>query len=119
MQRFPGIRLGGSGTDGGSAIVDVGASPLGSGFRFSTLPQSGLTIEAGHAVKLASFAEVQLAPADGKTVLLSTTGALPTASASLRGALFVVRGATGVADTLQVCLKSAADAYSWKVLATG
>lgn len=103
----------------GDVTIDIPSSPIGAGFKFNTLPQGGMTIEAGHAVRVQSFSEIQLVPADGKAVVLQTTGALPTASAALRGALFVVRGAAGVADTLQVCLKSSADSYSWKVLATG
>ena len=117
-QRITGdLEVGGSG--GGNVVVDVRSTAYGSGFKFNTLPFGGLTIENGNAVRVSSFAELQLSPADQKPVILATTGALPTASASLRGALFVVRGATGVADTLQVCLKSSADSYSWKVLATG
>lgn len=117
-QRIDGeLEVGGAG--GGNVTVNVARSPSNVGFRFSTFPLSGLTVESGHGLKLQSVAEIQLAPADQKTVVLATTGALPTAAAALRGALFVVRGATGVADTLQVCLKSSADAYSWKVLATG
>lgn len=78
-----------------------------------------MTIEAGHAVRLQSFSEIQLVPAESKAILLSTNGALPPASAALRGAVFVVRGGVLAADTLQVCLKSALDTYSWKVIAAG
>ena len=117
-QRIEGdLEVGGSG--GGNVTIDVTRSPPNVGFRFGTFPKSGLTVESGNAVKLQSVAEIQLAPADQKPVVLATTGTLPAASAAFRGALFVVRGATGVADTLQVCLKSSADSYSWKVLATG
>jgi hypothetical protein len=52
-------------------------------------------------------------------VILSTAGAKPAAGASYRGMLFVVQGAGGVADKLQVCLKSAADTYSWVDIVTG
>lgn len=117
-QRISGdLEVGGSG--GGNVVVDVRSSAYGSGFKFNTLPFGGMTIESGNAVRVSSFADLQLAPADQKPVVLATTGALPAPSGSLRGALFVVRGAAGVADTLQVCLKSSADAYSWKILATG
>lgn len=118
MARHSGsIEVGGAG--GGNVVVDVAGSPFGAGFKFNTLPVGGMTFEAGHAVRVQSFSEIQLVPAEGKTLMLSTTGALPAATQSLRGALFVVRGASGVADTLQICLKSSADSYSWKILATG
>jgi hypothetical protein len=46
-------------------------------------------------------------------------GALPAASAAYEGKIFRVSGAAGVADVLYVCLKSTANTFSWKVLATG
>ena len=75
------LEVGGSG--GGNVTIDVTRSPSNVGFRFATFPLSGLTVEAGHGLKLQSVQEIQLAPADQKTVILATTGALPTASASL------------------------------------
>lgn len=117
-QRISGdLKVGGAG--GGNVIVDVTSAPYGTGFKFSSFPFGGLTIEAGNAVKLQSSAEVQLAPAAQKPVILATTGALPAPSEALRGALFVVRGASGTADTLQVCLKSILDTYSWKPVQVG
>lgn len=111
------LKVGGSG--GGNVIVDVMSVAYGSGFKFNSFPFGGMTVEAGNAVKLQSPSEIQLAPADAKPVILGTTGALPAAAEAYRGALFVVRGGAGVADTIQVCLKSAANSYSWKVVATG
>lgn len=99
--------------------IDVSSGPYESGFKFNTLPFGGMTIDAGNAIRVGSASEVKLVPAATHSVVIGTTGALPAASASLRGALFVVQGAGGVADTLQACLKSAANTYSWKVLATG
>lgn len=117
-QRIAGdLKVGGAG--GGNVIIDVKTVSYGTGFKFNSFPFGGLTVEAGNSVKLQSPAEIQLSPADQKPVILATTGALPTAAAALRGALFVVQGANGVADTLQVCLKSSADTYSWKAVATG
>lgn len=51
------------------------------------------------------------------SVRFGDTGALPTATAALRGQTRVVRGAAGVADALYVCIKNAADAYEWKQIA--
>lgn len=45
--------------------------------------------------------------------------ALPAATAARRGQVVLVLSAPGVADTFKVCLKSAADTYSWKTLQTG
>lgn len=44
---------------------------------------------------------------------------LPTASVAYRGLRVFVPGAAGAADTLVCCMKSAADTYSWKNVATG
>jgi hypothetical protein len=45
--------------------------------------------------------------------------ALPTASATYRGKIIRVEGATGVADVCYICMKSATDTYSWKAIVTG
>lgn len=47
---------------------------------------------------------------------VDTSTALPAASTLLRGQIRVVTGANGAADTVQVCVKDAADAYSWKTV---
>lgn len=41
---------------------------------------------------------------------------LPTASVELRGRLFLLKGAAGVADELKLCIKNAADAYEFKTV---
>lgn len=48
-----------------------------------------------------------------KGVQVATSSAKPSCSASNRGLFWVVQGAAGVADQLQVCLKDAANSYSW------
>jgi hypothetical protein len=45
--------------------------------------------------------------------------ARPTANAANRGCLWYSKSAAGAADTVQICLKSAADTYSWVTIATG
>jgi len=45
--------------------------------------------------------------------------ALPTAEAGRRGQVVLVVGGDGDADTLQICLKSDSDTYSWRLLQTG
>jgi len=51
--------------------------------------------------------------------LIPKNEALPVAAEEYRGELWAVYGDPGVADTLNICLKSALDAYSWVVIATG
>lgn len=50
----------------------------------------------------------------GVNVQLNTSGAArPTANAANRGTLWYSKSGAGVADTLEICLKDAADAYAW------
>ncbi|GFO64823.1 hypothetical protein M1B72_05060 [Geomonas paludis] len=49
-------------------------------------------------------------------VRLNTATAKPTCSSTIRGTFWVAQGAAGVADTVEVCVKDSADAYSWKTL---
>jgi hypothetical protein len=51
--------------------------------------------------------------AGGGIGLPLVTSALPTASATYRGRVVFVAGASGTADRLVVCRKDAADAYAW------
>lgn len=44
---------------------------------------------------------------------MSSTGSQPACSSSLRGTFWLIQSATGTADHLQVCTKSAADTYNW------
>lgn len=54
------------------------------------------------------------------TLGLNTNGsARPAANAANRGRLWYSKSADGVADTVEMCMKSAGDTYSWKVIATG
>ncbi len=45
--------------------------------------------------------------------------ARPTANAANRGTFYYSKSAGGAADTIQICLKSAGDTYSWVTIATG
>lgn len=44
--------------------------------------------------------------------------AKPTCNATNRGRVFYLDGAAGVADTYEICMKNAADAYAWKTIVT-
>ena len=46
-------------------------------------------------------------------------GTLPTPDASYRGKMIRVEGGAGVADKLYMCMKSAADTYSWVLVVQG
>lgn len=48
----------------------------------------------------------------------SGNAAKPTCTSSLRGRIFYLDGAAGVADTFEVCGKNAADVYAWKAIVT-
>lgn len=52
-------------------------------------------------------------------VIVSTAGARPTAGVAYRGMLYVLQGAAGVTDKIQVCLKAVADTYSWVDIVNG
>lgn len=52
-------------------------------------------------------------------IILSTAAAAPSASSIYRGMIRVEQGGDGVADKFQICLKSAADTYSWVDIITG
>lgn len=49
---------------------------------------------------------------------LGVMPAKPACAVAYRGVHWYVRGAGGVADTYEVCMKDAANAYGWKVVAT-
>jgi hypothetical protein len=49
-------------------------------------------------------------------VLLNTTTAKPSCTATSRGEFWITQGAAGVKDSVEVCAKDAADAYGWRTL---
>jgi hypothetical protein len=75
---------------------------------------------AGHQFSLLNGFGVNTTLTVGSTLFLNTGGnARPAADAANRGQLWYSRSGAGLADTLEVCLKSAADTYSWKTIITG
>ena len=58
-------------------------------------------------------------PSNGLPTALTTSVALPAASSAYQGQSRMLIGASGTADTLYQCMKSSADTYSWKLVATG
>lgn len=49
-------------------------------------------------------------------IILLTGGTRPAASVTYRGGIWYAPGGAGVADVFSICVKDAADAYSWKVV---
>lgn len=79
------------------------------GTGFTLYADSGLTAGNTYTPTLrANF------PTDGGMKL--ATGTRPTADAAHRGTVFYVAGGAGVADTLEICRKDAADNYAWVAL---
>jgi len=69
---------------------------------------------------LAGVSVLQMLNDNGKVMMLAPTeNAKPAAAAAYRNALLVQQGAAGVTDTVYMCLKAAADTYSWVSIATG
>lgn len=54
-----------------------------------------------------------------RVIYKNPAGTLPTCDSTTRGTTMVTHGTTGVADILHMCMKSAADSYSWKAIVTG
>lgn len=52
----------------------------------------------------------------GGAVDLGDPGAKPACSSTYRGTIWIEEGGAGVADTVEVCSKDAADAYAWRAL---
>ena len=55
---------------------------------------------------------------DGLLRVNAANAAKPTCNATNRGKVFFLDGAAGVADTYEICGKSAADVYAWKTIVT-
>lgn len=84
---------------------------------FSGVSQVGLAVIAGNTGLGVGTPTEKLEVNGG--VRLNTVTARPTCAVGIRGDMWVVQGATGVTDTLAVCLKSAANAYAWISIVTG
>ncbi len=92
---------------GGSTAANIHTSQLATAAAASIATASTLALRS--ATGSCAF--------NGLTV--ATPGARPAAAVGLRGQLWVVQGGAGVTDTIQVCLKSAADTYAWIDIITG
>ena len=78
------------------------------------------TVTLGASSNTDVFANGNLkAVSGGVTPNEGGAGTRPAASVSVRGMLWVTQNGAGVADTVEICLKSSADTYSWVTIATG
>lgn len=111
------VGLGGNGV----AAVCMGA-PTDGAAAFGVKIGSG-TVLANATAKTAvvrnAATEVANFDKDGAVQLNVAGGTRPAASAAHRGKVWYTLSAGGVADTLSVCLKSAADTYAWVTISTG
>lgn len=55
----------------------------------------------------------------GGVTLATSSGTRPTCAVGIRGMMWVVQGGAGVTDTLEICMKAAANTYSWITITTG
>lgn len=115
----------------GNYKLDVASSDSSGTMRVydarATIGVTNLLVKAGAGQ---STTDLQQWQANGGTVLARVTsggdiafriatwgsGTEGTCDATTRGQVVMVQGGTGVADTLRVCAKDAADAYAWTAL---
>lgn len=105
------------GNDVVSEIQIFATSPTsagGYGSRFNLFTQ----LDGGGLISAMILDENQNATFGGG-VRINSTAARPTAADIYRGMLWITQGAGGVTDTLAICLKSAANTYSWVSVVTG
>jgi hypothetical protein len=110
------------GVDAATATAQIfkGADSTG-----ATIAGGNLTIRAGSGTSgIANGGQLILggglnsSTGEPGAVAFEDRGTKPTCAAGIRGSVWYDAGAGGVADTFEVCAKSAADAYAWRVLAT-
>lgn len=106
---------------GGGGVAHHGQGIVGWGMNFAHTPSFdpafAVTLVDGGGAGGALLACLLLPPG-GKDepgfVRPQVMSALPTASAAWRGVMVRVEGGAGVADTVSICIKNAADAYVWR-----
>lgn len=76
-------------------------------------------VNGNGAANLALESKTDLTTTSFGGIILATSGSRPAAGSAYRGMLFVTQGGAGTTDTISVCLKSAANTYSWVPIVTG
>ena len=74
-----------------------------------------MRISSGGSVGIGTTAPNRALEVNGG-VRLNTATAKPVCNADARGTFWVTQGGAGAADAVEVCVKDALDAYSWKTL---
>lgn len=105
------------GTPAQQSIVTIEALGVQSGGGYSSSLNLSTSNASTISINLSCNADASVSVYGGLNI--ATTASRPTAAAAVRGMLWVVRGGTGVTDTLEVCMKAAADTYSWVTIVTG
>lgn len=78
-----------------------------------------LTHDVTNTVMTSGDGAIQLVPDSTFGIDVQTTGAKVACSATTRGQLFLEEGAADATDTLYMCMKAAANTYSWISITTG
>ncbi len=94
---------------GYSADVSTG------GLTNATAIGNGAIVSASNSMVFGNTAITQNT-FNGGVIVNNNNSAKPSCTASVRGMFFVVQGATGVKDNVEVCAKDAANTYAWRTL---
>lgn len=112
------INAGGLVVSQSGAVLEL-TGQIANGASANPVKIGGFAAYSTAGAKLVSFwngrggTEVANVDKDGAIQLNVAGGTQPGAAAGVRGKLWYTKAAGGVADKLEICLKDAADAYSW------
>jgi hypothetical protein len=107
--------------DGGTNLVFVAPrfsanNPAASIFKVIATPVNSILLM--QAVQSGTGAPRAWSDATGAVTQVAAlgTGTKPACDTATRGKFWMVQGGTGIKDTIEVCAKDAADAYSWRTI---
>jgi hypothetical protein len=101
------LRSGATGTTTPAGGFSISNNDTPAGYR--------LVIDSTGRVGIGATAPTQALEVNGG-IRLNTATARPACDATVRGTFWVTQGGTGVADSVQVCAKDAADSYAWRTI---
>lgn len=104
----------GSNPGSGGITISTGAATEGGSRGDVDVEGNSVVVLADGEFGVSSGSVIQFASAQG--VQLITTSSRPAASSDTRGTIWFQANGAGVQDTLQICVKTAADAYAWKTV---
>lgn len=84
-------------------------------FRRAATPEAQVQVQLANITQRVATTDrsVRAAVAESR---MEAGGALPTAGSANRGRIYMLKGASGVADITYICRKTAADTYEWIAL---